>query len=155
MPSQGRSNAGAVTTTVAGGSGSNDAPPTLTNDELGPLLHDPAAQAWFEEHMSELRQDAYGQRILYFVLAIVFVVGIVAYLAGYVVKSTTPAEPFALLSDLLYAFGFALWTAAVVVVLVEVIPEVKRRQIRRALEAYEAIRREDAAQKEKADQSLT
>ena len=28
-----------------------------------------------------------------------------------------------------------------VVVLIEVIPEVKRRQIRRSLEAYEAIRR--------------
>ena len=44
------------------------------------------------------------------------------------------------MADLLYTFGFALWTAAVVVVLVEIIPEAKRRQVRRALEAYEAIR---------------
>jgi hypothetical protein len=35
-----------------------------------------------------------------------------------------------------------------VVVLIEVIPEVKRRQIRRALEAYEAIRRAKASQKD-------
>ena len=53
-----------------------------------------------------------------------------------------------LLADLVYTFGFALWTAAAVVVLLEVIPQVKRRQIRRMLD-YEAtrrnkVRREDA-----------
>jgi hypothetical protein len=33
--------------------------------EIDAMLRDPAAQAWFEEHLTELRQDAYGQRILY------------------------------------------------------------------------------------------
>jgi hypothetical protein len=68
----------------------------------------------------------------------------VAYVAGYLLRSTSPTEPVGLLADLVYTFGFALWTAAVVVVLIEVIPEVKRRQIRRSLEAYEAIRRGEA-----------
>ena len=57
-------------------------------------------------------------------------------------------EPLGLLADLLYTFGFALWTAAVVVVLVEIIPEAKRRQVRRALEAYEAKRRDKPRQKD-------
>ena len=110
--------------------------------EIDAMLKDPAARAWFEKHLAELREDAYGQRILYWVLAGAFVVGLVAYVAGYLLRSASPTEPVGLLADLVYTFGFALWTAAVVVVLMEVIPEVKRRQIRRSLEAYEAIRRE-------------
>lgn len=109
--------------------------------ELEAMLRDPAAQAWFEKHLTELREDAYGQRILYWVLVTAFVFGLVAYVAGYLLRSTSPTEPVGLLADLVYTFGFALWTAAVVVVLIEVIPEVKRRQIKRSLEAYEAVRR--------------
>ena len=67
-------------------------------------------------------------------------VGLVAYVVGYLLRTTAPAEPLGLLADMVYTFGFALWTGAVVVVLVEIIPEVKRRQIQRSLEAYEAIR---------------
>ncbi len=111
------------------------------DSEIDDILKDPAAQAWFEQHLADLRQDAYGQRILYWVLGAAFVIGLVAYVAGYLLRTTSPAEPVGLLADLVYTFGFALWTAAVVVVLIEVIPEVKRRQIRRSLEAYEAIRR--------------
>ena len=116
-------------------------PVPLPDTELDPnLLNDPEVQAWFEKHLAELRQDAYGPRILYSILAAAFVVGLAAYVAGYVLKSTATTEPLGLLADMLYTFGFALWTAAVVVVLVEIIPEAKRRQIRRALEQYEAIR---------------
>ena len=110
--------------------------------EIDAMLRDPAAQAWFEQHLSDLREDAYGQRILYWVLASTFVIGLVAYVVGYLLRSTSPTEPVGLLADLVYTFGFALWTAAVVVVLIEVNPEVKRRQIRRSLEAFDAIRRE-------------
>ena len=114
------------------------------DDELGPLLNDPEAQAWFEEHLTDLRKGAYGQQFLYGTLAIAFVVGFAAYVAGYLLRSTATTEPWGLLADLTYTFGFALWTAAVVVVLVEIVPEVKRRQVRRALEAYEAIRHDNA-----------
>jgi membrane protein DedA with SNARE-associated domain len=98
--------------------------------------------------MMVLRQGAYGQRFLYFTLAGAFVVGLIAYVAGYFLRSTATTEPFGLLADLLYTFGFALWTAAVVVVLVEIIPEAKRRQVRRALEAYEAKMRDTSRRKD-------
>jgi hypothetical protein len=124
-------------------------PPTQRpDDDLDPLLDDPYARAWFEEHRTVLRQGAYGQRFLYFTLAIAFVVGLAAYIVGYLLRPSATTEPLGLLADLLYSFGFALWTAAVVVVLVEIIPEAKRRQVRRALEAYEATRRDKARQKE-------
>jgi hypothetical protein len=47
-------------------------------------------------------------------------------------------------ADLLYALGWALWTGAVVTVFVQVVPEVKRRQFKQMLDAYEATRREQA-----------
>jgi hypothetical protein len=119
-------------------------PSPLPDDEISDLMDDPQARAWFEEHLAVMREDAYGQRILYFVLAATFLVGLVAYVVGYVLRSASPAEPFGLLADMIYTLGFALWTAAVVVVLVEIIPEAKRRQIRRYVEAYEAVRREKA-----------
>ena len=121
-------------------------PTPRPDDEID--LDDPEVQAWFEEHMSVLRQGAYGQRFLYFTLAGAFVVGLIAYVAGYFLRSTATTEPFGLLADLLYTFGFALWTAAVVVVLVEIIPEAKRRQVRRALEAYEAKMRDTSRRKD-------
>lgn len=40
--------------------------------------------------------------------------------------------------DLIYTFGWALWTGAVVVVFVQIWPEAKRRQFKQALDAYEA-----------------
>jgi hypothetical protein len=30
-------------------------PAPLPDDEIGPLLNDPDAQAWFERHLTELR----------------------------------------------------------------------------------------------------
>ena len=119
-------------------------PTPRPDGELDQLLSDPAARTWFEKHLAELRQDAYGQRIQYQVLVATFAIGLVAYLIGYLLRSTASEEPFGLLADMVYTLGFALWTAAIVVVVVEIVPEVKRRQIRRSLEAYEAIRRRKA-----------
>ena len=114
-------------------------PTQVADDEID--LNDPKVRAWFEQHLTDLRQDAYGPRIEYQILAAAFVVGFIAHVAGHLLKSSAPAEPLGLLADLVYTFGFALWTAAVVVVLLEVMPQVKRRQIRRVLEAYESTRR--------------
>jgi hypothetical protein len=97
-----------------------------------------------EEHLPELRRSAYGQRLLYQSLGIGFVVGLVAHIGGYLLRSSVTTEPFVLLADLLYALGFALWTGVVVVVFVQIVPEVKRRQIKRWLDAYEATLREKA-----------
>jgi uncharacterized BrkB/YihY/UPF0761 family membrane protein len=113
-------------------------------DEIALLLKDPHARAWFEEHLADLRKNTFEQRFLYVVLATTFVVGLVLYVAGYLLKTTATTEPLGLLTDMIYTFGFALWTAAVIVVLLEVVPELKRRQFGRALEAYEATRGETA-----------
>ena len=112
--------------------------PPPPDDEVAVLMDDPGARARFEAHLTEMRNDAYGQRFLYFTLVTTFVVGLIAYVAGYELRSDVATEPLGLLADMLYTFGFALWTAAVIVELLEVVPEVKRRQIRRALEAFEA-----------------
>jgi hypothetical protein len=48
------------------------------------------------------------------------------------------AEPLLLLADLLYALGGVLWTGVVLVVFIQIYPETKKRQFKRALDAYEA-----------------
>jgi hypothetical protein len=53
-------------------------------------------------------------------------------------------EPLLLVADLLYALGWSLWTGVVVVLFVQIWPEAKRRQLKRSLDAYEAVLREKA-----------
>jgi hypothetical protein len=54
------------------------------------------------------------------------------------------SEPLLLVADLLYALGWSLWTGVVVVLFVQIIPEVKRRQFKQMLDAYEAAQRDAA-----------
>jgi ABC-type molybdate transport system permease subunit len=105
---------------------------------------DEQAATWMEEHLPELRQYVSGQRLLYQSLVISFVVGLAAHVGGYLLLSSTPSGLLGLLADLLHALGWSLWTGAVVAMFVQVFPEVKRRQIRQALDAYEALRHEKA-----------
>ena len=88
--------------------------------------------------------ELYGQRLQYQSLAVGFVVGLAAQVGGYLLRPSPPTEPFGLVADLLYALGFALWTGVVVVLFVQVVPEAKRRQIKRWLDDYEATLREKA-----------
>lgn len=94
--------------------------------------------AWIREHMTELQRSVTGQQVLQLSLGIAFVVGLVVHVVGYMLKSSSPTGLLGLVADLLYALGWALWTGVVVVVFVQIIPEVKRRQIKRALDEYEA-----------------
>ena len=119
---------------MAEGSGAKVAPHPFTDEEL----------AWMGEHLTELRRSAYGQRLLYQSLAVGFVVGLAAHVAGYLLRPSPPTEPLGLVADLLYALGWALWTGVVVVLFVQIIPEVKRRQIKRWVDDYEATLREKA-----------
>jgi hypothetical protein len=114
------------------------------DEEHDPDLRDPDVLAWTEEHLPELRRSVYGQRLLYQSLGLGFVIGLAAQIAGYLLRPSPPTEPLALVADLLYALGWALWTGVVVTVFVQVIPEIKRRQIKRTLDAYEAMRRQKA-----------
>jgi hypothetical protein len=130
---------------MTGGPGSNGGVPhPFPDEELDPQLRDPDVRAWMDEHLPELRRSVYGQRLLYQSLGTGFVVGLVAQIGGYLLRPSPPTEPLALVADLLYALGWSLWTGVVVAVFVQVVPEVKRRQFKQMLDAYEATRREQA-----------
>ncbi|HZA83411.1 MAG TPA: hypothetical protein VFC13_18415 [Actinomycetes bacterium] len=130
---------------MAGGSGAKGAPPPFTDEELQALgVRDPGVRAWMEKHLPELRRSVYGQRVLYQSLGFGFVVGLAAHVGGFLLRSSVTTEPLGLVADLLYALGYALWTGVVVAVFVQAVPEAKRRQIKRALDAYEATLREQA-----------
>ena len=135
------------------GPGAKDAAPTFTDEERVPgqdWLSELGEQdrrellAWVGEHLPQVRQSVYGQRLLYWSLGIALVVGLAAHVGGYLLGSEVTTEWPGLVADLLYALGFSLWTGVVVVVFVQIIPEAKRRQFRQALDAYEAARREKA-----------
>ena len=91
-----------------------------------------------------MRRSAYGQRLVYQSLAVGFVVGLAAQISGYLLRPSPPTEPLGLVADLLYALGWALWTGVVVVLFVQIIPEIKRRQFKQMLDACEATLREKA-----------
>ena len=96
-----------------------------------------AALEWIGENLPLMRRSAFGQRLLYQSLGVAFVLGLVAQVGGYVLRSGASAEPLGLVADLLYALGWSLWTGVVVTVFVQVIPEWKRRQFKWALDAYQ------------------
>jgi len=106
------------------------------------MFTDERVLEWMEEHVTELRQSVAGQSILYESLVIGFVVGLAAHIGGYVLLASQPREPLGLLADLLHALGWSLWTGVVVAVFVQIIPEAKRLQIKRALDAYESLQRD-------------
>jgi hypothetical protein len=119
---------------MTGESGTEGAPRQFTDLELAAI----------GVYLPELRRYVSGQRILYWSLGIAFVVGLAAQIGGYFLKASAPPGPPGLLADLLYALGWALWTGVVVAVFVQILPEAKRRQSMRALDAYEAMLRAKA-----------
>ena len=114
--------------------GAEGAPHHFSDEEL----------AWVRQHMTQLRQSVAGQRIALQSLLIGFVLGLAAYVGGYALKASATTEPLKLVADLLYALGWALWTGVIVALFVEIIPRAKQRQIKQALDAYEAALREKA-----------
>jgi len=93
---------------------------------------------WVGENLTLARQSASGQRPMYWILGITFVVGLAAHAGGFLLKTSVTTEPLSLMADLLYALGWALWTGVILVLFVQIWPEAKRRQYRQALDAYEA-----------------
>jgi hypothetical protein len=78
-----------------------------------------------DEHLTLVRQTAAGQRPIYWILGTGFVVGLAAHIGGFLLKTSTTTEPLALVADLLYALGRALWTSVIVVPFVQIWPEAK------------------------------
>ena len=110
--------------------------------ELDEMLRDSQVLDWFNDNLADVRKAAFGQRLLYQSLGVAFILGLIAYVAGYLLRTGATTEPIGLLADLLYGFGLALWTGVIVALFSQVIPEIKRRQFRAALGAYEAALRE-------------
>ena len=115
----------------------------ITDDEL----------AWFAAHVGDLRRSVVDRRIRYQILWSGLVIGLVAHAAGFLFKSSVTGEPAAVLADLLYTLGWALWTGVVVVALVDIIPNAKERQISRALDTYEAALRARVRRAERTPES--
>ena len=113
-------------------------------NDVQSLFTDEQTLEWMDEHLPELKQSVSGQRLLYRSLVFGFIVGLAAQIGGYFLLASTPKEPLGLLADLLHALGWSLWTGVVVALFVQVLPDVKRRQIKQAIDAYEALRREKA-----------
>ena len=90
------------------------------------------------EYLPEIRRSLSDQSIQRFYLITAFVVGLIAQVIGYLLKVNAGADLYGLAIDLLYALGWAMWTGVVVTFFVQILPEAKRRQIIRGLEAYEA-----------------
>ncbi|HEY2960664.1 MAG TPA: hypothetical protein VGM21_21045 [Actinomycetota bacterium] len=120
------------------------APRTLTDEERDLRLDDPHVLAWAGEHLTQLRRSVDEQRTLRWSLGIGFVVGLAAHVGGYLLRLSATTEPLGLVADLLYGLGYALWTGVVVVVFFQVIPEAKTRQVKRAVDAFEAALRDQA-----------
>ncbi len=123
---------------MTGESGTTPATPTDSDEEVDRLLNDPAAREWMDKHRIELQRLASGPTLMYQMLAIGIALGLAAQIAGYLLKTVATTEPLGLAVDLLYTLGLALWTGAIVVLFVQVLPEAKRRQIERALQALES-----------------
>ena len=134
------------------GPGAKDAPPPSTDEEHAPgqdlfgmgERDRQAALVWVGEHLTQVRRSVYEQRLLHWSLGIAFVVGLAAQIGGYLLRSSVTSEPLLLVADLLYALWWSLWTGVVVVLFVQIIPEVKRRQFKQMLDAYEAAQRDAA-----------
>jgi hypothetical protein len=94
--------------------------------------------AWVGENLTLVRRSASGQRPMYWIIGTVLVIGLVVHVGGFLLKTSVTTEPLLVVGDLIYTFGWALWTGAVVVIFVQIWPEAKRRQFQQALDAYEA-----------------
>ncbi len=94
--------------------------------------------SWVGQNLALVRRTASGERPSYWLLGTGFVVGLAAYVGGFLLKTSATTEPLLLVADLLYELGQALWTGVVVVMFVQIWPEVKKRHYKQALDAYEA-----------------
>lgn len=115
--------------------------PTGSHDDQRPISAEELAA--FGDNMAELKPWLTGDKLLRRFLTIGFGLGLVAHIAGYLLRSFATTEPFGLLADILYGLGLSLWTGIVVVLFVQVFPQSTRRDLERVIKAYEASKRDD------------
>ena len=97
---------------------------------------------WAAQHLPQIRGWISGRRFLYDAMVTAVVLGLIAHVAGYLLGVSGSGEPRGLVADLLSNLGMALWTGAVLVVFVQVLPDYQRRTALRLIEQSEALLRE-------------
>jgi hypothetical protein len=98
--------------------------------------------------LDELRRAVEGRTILYTWLLLAFLLGLIAHLAGYFIGAGSSSNVVTLLAELLRSLGTALWTGCVLILFVQVWPEVQQRRARRLIAVYEkALREREAREK--------
>lgn len=98
--------------------------------------------AWVADHLPSLRRGVAGKQILLTFLGIAFVLGLAANIGGFLLAANEPDTLVALVADLVTNLGIALWTGSVLVVFVQILPDMKRRAAIRELDEYERVIRE-------------
>jgi hypothetical protein len=89
-----------------------------------------------------------GRTILYTWLLLAFLLGLIAHLAEYFIGAGSSNNVVTLLAELLRGLGTALWTGFVLILFVQVWPEVQQRRARRLIALYEtALREREAREK--------
>lgn len=97
--------------------------------------------ALISENEVFIRPYLTGNQFLYEFLVIAVVFGLIAHVVGYWLRFSLTGEPFQLVAELIQSMGGALWTGVVVIGFVQVFPEAKRRQLKRAMAIIEARKR--------------
>ena len=97
---------------------------------------------WAAQNLPKIRGWISGRRFLYQAVITTVIVGLIAHVAGYLLAESGSGEPIGLVADLLGNFGVALWTGAVLVMLVQVLPDYQQRTALRLVEQSEASLRE-------------
>ena len=105
--------------------------PEFSEDEL----------RWAAQHLPQIRGWISGRRFLHDAMLTAVILGLIAHVAGYVLAVSGSGEPRGLVADLLSNLGVALWTGAVLVVFVQVLPDYQRRTAQRLIEQSEALSR--------------
>jgi hypothetical protein len=108
------------------------AKPEFTDEELALIAEN---SAFIKPYLS-------GNRFLYEFLVIAFVLGLIVHVIGYWLRQSATGEPFRLIAELVSLMGGALWTGVVVIGFVQVFPEAKLRQLKRAMTEIEARKRQ-------------
>ena len=105
--------------------------PEFTEDEL----------RWAAQRLPQIRGWISGRLFLYHAMVTAVIVGLIAHVAGYLLGVSGSGEPRGLVADLLSNLGMALWTGAVLVVFMQVLPDYQRRTALRLVEQSEALLR--------------
>ena len=96
---------------------------------------------WAAQNLPQIRGWISGRRFLYDAMLTAVIAGLIAHVAGYLLAVSGSGEPRGLVADLLSNLGMALWTGAVLVVFVQILPDYQRRTALRLVEQSEALLR--------------